>query len=110
MIPLFGVGSIPAMVALFVYSLLPIVRNTYAGIRGVDPELIEAADAIGLYSGTRLRLVELPLASRSILAGIKTSAVINVGTATSSNVGTTLQVHSTGTLNLNGGSAGAELF
>lgn len=82
MIPLFGVGSIPAMFALFVYSLLPIVRNTYAGLRGISPELIESAEAIGLYPGPRLWLVELPLASRSILAGIKTSAVINVGTAT----------------------------
>ncbi len=82
MIPLFGVGSIPAMFALFVYSLLPIVRNTYAGLRGISPELIESANAIGLYPWPRLWLVEMPLASRSILAGIKTSAVINVGTAT----------------------------
>ena len=82
MIPFFGIGATPAIVALFLYGLLPIVRNTHAGLSDVSPSLIEAADAIGLAPGARLRLIELPLAARSILAGIKTSAVINVGTAT----------------------------
>jgi osmoprotectant transport system permease protein len=82
MIPLLGIGGPPAAVALFLYSLLPIVRNTHAGVRDVAPDLRESADALGLTPGARLRLVELPLAARSILAGIKTSAVINVGTAT----------------------------
>jgi osmoprotectant transport system permease protein len=82
MIPLLGIGSRPAVVALFLYSLLPIVRNTSAGLRGIAPELQESARALGLSPAARLRLVELPLAMPSILAGIKTSAVINVGTAT----------------------------
>ena len=82
MIPLLGIGGPPAIVALFLYSLLPIVRNTHAGFHDIAPSLIESAEALGLSPGARLRLVELPLAARSILAGIKTSAVINVGTAT----------------------------
>ncbi len=82
MIPLLGIGAAPAMVALFLYSLLPIVRNTYAGLAGIAPGLRESAEALGLPAGARLRLIELPLAAPSILAGIKTSAVINVGTAT----------------------------
>jgi osmoprotectant transport system permease protein len=82
MIPLLGIGGPPAVVALFLYSLLPIVRNTHAGLRSVAPDLRESAEALGLPPGARLRLVELPLAARAILAGIKTSAVINVGTAT----------------------------
>ncbi|HSG31606.1 MAG TPA: glycine betaine ABC transporter substrate-binding protein [Thermodesulfobacteriota bacterium] len=82
MIPLFGIGFIPAVIALFLYSLLPIVRNTYSGLKDVPVEIKESAEAIGLADGARLKLVELPIASRSILSGIKTSAVINVGTAT----------------------------
>ncbi len=82
MLPLLGIGSVPAMAALFLYSLLPIVRNTHAGLKGIAPELRESALALGLPPGVRLRRVELPLASPSILAGIQTSAVINVGTAT----------------------------
>ncbi len=82
MIPLLGIGTWPAIAALFLYSLLPIVRNTHAGLVGIAPELRESAAALGLPAGTRLRRIELPLAMRSILAGIKTAAVINVGTAT----------------------------
>jgi osmoprotectant transport system permease protein len=82
MIPWLGIGAKPALVALFLYSLLPIVRNTATGLRDVPPSLRESAEALGLSALARLRLVELPLASRSILAGIKTAAVINVGTAT----------------------------
>jgi osmoprotectant transport system permease protein len=82
MIPLLGIGTWPAIAALFLYSLLPIVRNTHAGLVGIAPELRESAAALGLPPGVRLRRVELPLAMRSILAGIKTAAVINVGTAT----------------------------
>lgn len=82
MIPLLGIGARPAIAALFLYSLLPIVRNTHAGILGIPAELRETAAAIGLPPSTRLWRIELPLASRSILAGIKTAAVINVGTAT----------------------------
>jgi osmoprotectant transport system permease protein len=82
MIPLLGIGGPPAIVALFLYSLLPIIRNTHAGLIGISPSMTESAAVLGLPSGARLRLIELPLAGRSILAGIKTSAVINVGTAT----------------------------
>ena len=82
MIPLFGLGAGPAVAALFLYSLLPIVRNTYAGLTGIPRSLRESAAALGLSAGARLRLVELPLATPSILAGIKTAAVINVGAAT----------------------------
>jgi len=82
MIPLLGIGAPPALAALFLYSLLPIVRNTYTGLHDIRPELLESADAMGLPRRARLRIVELPLATRSILAGIKTSAVINIGTAT----------------------------
>jgi osmoprotectant transport system permease protein len=82
MIPLFGIGAAPAIAALFLYSLLPIVRNTHAGLAGIAPELRESAAALGLPPRERLVRIELPLALRSILAGIKTAAVINVGTAT----------------------------
>ncbi len=82
MIPLLGIKEPPAICALFLYSLLPIVRNTYTGLTDIPQNMRESAEALGLESGVRLRLVELPLASRSILAGIKTSAVINVGFAT----------------------------
>ncbi len=82
MIPLLGIGAAPAIAALFLYSLLPIVRNTYAGLHDIPRPIVESAIALGLSASQRLRLVELPLAARSILAGIKTSAVINVGTAT----------------------------
>jgi osmoprotectant transport system permease protein len=82
LIPLLGLYEKPAIVALFLYSLLPIVRNTYTGLHDIPPSIRETAQALGLPAAARLRLVELPLAARAILAGIKTSAVINVGTAT----------------------------
>ncbi|MDR3555372.1 MAG: glycine betaine ABC transporter substrate-binding protein [Syntrophobacteraceae bacterium] len=82
MIPLLGIGGLPAIAALFLYSLLPIVRNTYAGLHEVPRDIRESAEALGLPPGARLMLVELPMASGIILNGIKTSAVINVGTAT----------------------------
>ena len=82
MIPLLGIGGPPAIVALFLYSLLPIVRSTHSGLHDIPGGLLESAVALGLPASARLRLVELPMASRSILSGIKTAAVINVGTAT----------------------------
>lgn len=82
MIPLLGVGGPPAITALFLYSLLPIVRNTHAGLIGIPANLRESAEALGLPARTRLWKIEMPLAAQSIFAGIKTSAVINVGTAT----------------------------
>jgi osmoprotectant transport system permease protein len=77
-----ALGALPAVIALFLYSLLPIVRNTYTGLHDIPGTIRESAHALGLPAGARLRLVELPMAARSILAGIKISAVINVGTAT----------------------------
>jgi osmoprotectant transport system permease protein len=83
LIPLLGrIGTVPALVALFLYSLLPIVRNTHTGLADIARSLRESAQALGLPAAAQLRLVELPLAARSILAGVKTSAVISVGTAT----------------------------
>ena len=83
LIPMFNrIGTVPALVALFLYALLPIVRNTYAGLTQIPQNLRESAQALGLPAGARLRLVEMPLAMGTILAGVKTSAIINVGTAT----------------------------
>ena len=82
MIPLLGIGTWPAVAALFLYSLLPIVRNTHQGLTGISAELQDSARALGLPPAAVLRRIELPLASPAIVAGIKTAAVINVGTAT----------------------------
>jgi osmoprotectant transport system permease protein len=82
LVPLVGLGWKPAVVALFLYGLLPIVRGTFNGLAVIPQHLRESAEVLGLDERSRLRLVELPLASRSILAGIKTAAVIAVGTAT----------------------------
>lgn len=82
MIPLLGIGWTPAVMALFLYSLLPIVRNTHAGLTGLSPAVRESAAAMGLPPRARLLRVELPLSLPAILAGIQTSAVLNVGTAT----------------------------
>jgi len=82
MIPFLGIGMTPAITALFLYALLPIVRNTVTGLQGVDPLLKKVADGIGMNRNQKLRLVELPLALPTLLAGIRTAAVINVGTAT----------------------------
>jgi osmoprotectant transport system permease protein len=82
LVPVLGIGPLPAMVALFFYSLLPVVRNTHAGLADIPPSVRESAEALGLSPGAILRLVELPMASRAVLAGIKSAAVINVGTAT----------------------------
>lgn len=82
MIPLFGIGVIPAIVALFLYALLPILRNTAIGLFSIDPLLKKVATGIGLTRWQRLRYIEIPLAMPTIFAGIKTAAVINIGTAT----------------------------
>jgi osmoprotectant transport system permease protein len=81
-LPFFGISARTAIVALFLYGLLPIVRNTASGLQDIAKPLRESAIALGLTAGQRLRKIFLPLASRSILSGIKTSAVINIGTAT----------------------------
>jgi osmoprotectant transport system permease protein len=82
MIPLLGIGVLPALVALFLYSLYPILRNTYSGVRDAAPEAVGAAWALGMTPRQILRYVRLPLAAPIIMAGIRTAAVINVGTAT----------------------------
>src|SRR3989454_5857191 len=82
MIPLFGIGKVPALVALCLYALLPIVRNTHAGLSSLDPRLVEMTTVLGLEGWRRLAWIELPLASLTIMAGIKTAAVLTGGTAT----------------------------
>jgi osmoprotectant transport system permease protein len=82
MIPVFGIGKLPALVALFLYALLPIVRGAYTGLITLDGQLVEMAGVLGLRAWQRLVRIELPLASVAIMAGIKTSAVVTVGTAT----------------------------
>jgi osmoprotectant transport system permease protein len=82
MIPLLGIGVVPALVALFLYSLYPILRNTYSGVRDAAPAAVSAASALGMTPRQVLRYVRLPLAAPVIMAGIRTAAVINVGTAT----------------------------
>ncbi|MBV8251609.1 MAG: ABC transporter permease/substrate-binding protein [Chitinophaga sp.] len=82
MIPLLGIGAKPAIVALFLYALLPIIRNTYTGILGVDSAITEAATGMGMSTRQLLYKVQLPLAMPVILAGIRTATVINVGVAT----------------------------
>ena len=83
LIPITGkIGIVPAFIALSVYALLPIVRNTHSGLSQVSGSMKQAAASLGMTPPMILRLIELPLARPTILAGIKTSAVINVGTAT----------------------------
>ena len=82
MIPIFGIGRVPAIIALVVYALLPILRNTYTGIKEVDPSLVEAAKGIGMKPFRRLTKVELPIAMPVIMAGIRTAMVLIIGTAT----------------------------
>jgi osmoprotectant transport system substrate-binding protein/osmoprotectant transport system permease protein len=82
MLPFLGVGAVPAIVALWIYSLFPIVRNTFTGVRDADPRAVEAALALGMTPGQVLREVRLPLAAPVLMAGIRTAAVLTVGTAT----------------------------
>jgi osmoprotectant transport system permease protein len=83
LIPLTGrIGAVPAFIALALYALLPIVRNTHAGLTQISRGMEQAAQSLGLRAGTIMQKIELPLAAPTIVAGIKTSAVINVGTAT----------------------------
>lgn len=82
MIPFLGIGTKPALVALTIYGLLPILRNTYTGIIGVNPAAVEAGIGMGMTSFQVLRLVELPMALSVIMAGIRTATVLIVGVAT----------------------------
>lgn len=77
-----GIGARTAIAALVVYALLPILRNTYTGIRSVDPAVAEAATGIGMTPRQRLRLVELPLALPVVLAGVRIATVVAIGLAT----------------------------
>jgi osmoprotectant transport system permease protein len=82
MIPLLGIGTVPAITALFLYSLLPILRNTVTALATVDPVVSRVAVAIGLSGFEQLRYVFLPLSLPAVLAGVRTAAVISIGTAT----------------------------
>ena len=82
MLPVLGIGFTPAIVALFLYSLYPIARSTYTGVREADRSAADAATALGMTPGQVLRYVRLPLALPVIMAGVRTAAVLNVGTAT----------------------------
>jgi osmoprotectant transport system permease protein len=82
MIPLLGVGVVPALVALWLYALYPIARGTYTGVRDADPDAVAAAEALGTTPAQRLLWVRLPLAAPVIMSGIRTAAVITVGAAT----------------------------
>lgn len=82
LIPVFGIGAWTAITALVLYALLPIVRNTYAGIAGVDPAIREAGQGMGMSDAELLRIVELPLAAGVILAGVRVAVVVSVGVAT----------------------------
>ncbi len=81
-IPIFGIGKIPAIIALFLYSVLPILRNTYTGVKGVKVSLLEAGRGMGMTGWERIRYVELPLAIPIIMAGIRLSTVYLIGWAT----------------------------
>ncbi|WP_408009531.1 ABC transporter permease [Pseudalkalibacillus sp. A8] len=82
LLPVFGIGSTPAIIALMIYALLPILRNTYTGIVGVDDSLIQAGKGMGMTSGQILWKIELPLALPVIMAGIRTATVLTIGVAT----------------------------
>ena len=80
-VPLFGFGLVPTVIALFLYGLLPVVRNTIAGLRAVPVDILEVAYGMGMSRIQALMRVEIPLAARIILAGMRISVIINVGTA-----------------------------
>lgn len=82
MIPMFGIGPLPAIIAMIVYALLPILRNTYTGILDVDKAMLEAGKGMGMTKSQLLRMVELPLARPVIVAGIRTATVMTIGVAT----------------------------
>jgi osmoprotectant transport system permease protein len=82
MIPLFGVGTLPAIMALWIYSLFPILRNTYSGLRDASPNVVETGRALGMTEWQILKSVRLPLAAPTIMAGIRTSAIWTIGTTT----------------------------
>ncbi|GEN34528.1 MULTISPECIES: ABC transporter permease [Aneurinibacillus] len=82
LIPLIGIGTTPAVITLFLYSLLPILRNTYSGFQSIDPGIIEAAKAVGYSPSQRLFKIELPIAVRYIMSGIRLTTVYIISWAT----------------------------
>ncbi|WP_059103639.1 ABC transporter permease [Shouchella shacheensis] len=81
-IPILGVGTVPAIIALFIYSVLPILRNTYTGVKNIDRDLLESARGMGMTGWQRIISIELPLAVPIIMAGIRVSSVYLIGWAT----------------------------
>lgn len=81
MLPVFGIGKVPAIIALTLYALLPILRNTYAGITEVDPALVDAGKGMGMTSFQILFMVELPMTLPILMAGIRTATVLTIGVA-----------------------------
>jgi osmoprotectant transport system permease protein len=94
-----ALGFLPALLALTVYAVLPILRNAVAGLTGIDPAIVQAADGVGMTAGQKLRLVEAPLAAPVAMAGIRTAAVWTIGTAT---LATTVGAPSLGNLIFSG--------
>ena len=84
LIPFFGIGEVPAIIMVCLYSLLPIIKNTYTGLININPATIEAGQAMGMTEGQLLRMVQLPLALPIIMAGVRISAVTAVGLMTMS--------------------------
>ena len=82
LVPLIGIGSKTALIALIIYALLPIVRNTYAGLTGVDESIVEAGRGMGMTPNQILKKIEFPIALPVIMAGIRTATVLTVGIAT----------------------------
>src|SRR5699024_7428640 len=82
LIPIIGIGKKTAILVLFLYALLPIVKNTYTGIKGVSPGMIDAGKGMGMTDSQILRMVELPQSLSVIMAGVRVSTVINIGTTT----------------------------
>lgn len=82
LIPFVGIGTVPAIIALVLYAIMPVFQNTYAGLTNIDPVLLEAADALGVTPRFKLFRVELPLAMPMILSGIRIATVLVIGTAT----------------------------
>ena len=82
LLPIFGIGTLPAILALVLYALLPIVRNTYTGLNATPPAMLEMADALGMTRFQRLRMVETRFAATFILAGVRTAATVSIGIAT----------------------------
>ncbi|MDI2588350.1 ABC transporter permease [Psychrobacillus sp. NEAU-3TGS] len=82
LVPLIGIGTMTALIALIIYALLPILRNTYTGITTIDDSIIEAGRGMGMTTGQLLRQIEFPLALPFIMAGIRTATVLTVGIAT----------------------------